>query len=198
MAQVANDEMAPPSLRRVASREVSEVPKVTRSVASYLREYTEDGPHGVSPLVPSGAAELRRNQPSGLSRQPSGLSRQPSNLSRMLDSQPSVSRQVSNPMPDLGRSVTSFMRDFIDESATLESAPPASALPSLSAMAPPPPLQSPLDLGGGGAFGMPPPGPLSAVPPALTSQLSLEAGLFGGPPSISRRNSPRLGSPRLS
>ena len=45
VSHVAHDMAAPPSLRRVASRDgVSEPPKLTRSVASYLREMSEEVP----------------------------------------------------------------------------------------------------------------------------------------------------------
>ena len=81
---VASDVAAPPSLRRVASRDGTEVPKLTRSVTSYFDSIMGDGvPRASSPLVPAGD-EMRAPAagPSSLSRQPSlglsSLSRQPS------------------------------------------------------------------------------------------------------------------------
>ena len=118
---VAADAAAPPSLRRVASREAHEggAPKLTRSVTSYIREIAGDGDRdglsgmSSSPLVP---ADSSMHAPAS-SRQPS--------ISAVAA--PSISRNPS--IPNLGgRSVSSFIKDFIDTSAQLE-APPMSAVP---------------------------------------------------------------------
>ena len=167
LPSIASDPMAPPALRHVASREgVTDPPKLTRASSAYLR-YISEGP-GASPAMPSGAAAL--NVPDALG---GGM---PSSLGP-----PSVgaSRQVSdNPMPQLGRSVSSFVRDFIDESATLMDAPPASAVPPSNAALMPP-------LRAGASFSE-----LADLPgmgdiPGLSRQ-----------DSLGRRASPRLGSPR--
>ena len=173
--QVAYDQSAPPALRHVASQEgLAEPPKMTRSVASYLRDISEEG-IGSSPLVPSGSAELHLRAPAAPPLLSSGR-------------QPSISRQGSlglgldsNPMPSLGgRTVTSFLQNFIDESATLESAPPPSAVPPTLRSGPS--FSELADLPGIGESSS---DTLSAIPPSLTAQISRD---------FNRRSSPR-GSP---
>ena len=189
---LGSDAMAPPSLRRVASGQgAAEPPKMTRSVSSYLRDISE------SPFAqPSGQAELGSAGGSS-SRHATTVPQALAQGGVGMMGPPSVghSRQISeNPMPSLGRSVSSFVRDFIDESASLSSAPPANALPSLGSG--PPSLSRGgasfselMDLPGIGGFGadalMPGDG-LPALPPGLSREPSLTGGRSPG-----RRASPR-------
>ena len=180
-AAVAGDN-APPSLRRVASRDVTNTedptaaaapPPLTRSLTSLLKDISGDTGGAPSTSMPPPTF-------SGGGRAPGSLSRQNS-IGLSLLGGPGLSRQASlNPQDMLGgRSVTSFMRDFIDESATLESAPPASAVPPSLRLST---SQSSFDALGD--FGL-----------GRTDSLGLGGGglgSLGGPPSLSRRASPRV------
>jgi len=170
---VANDPTAPPSLRRVASGNgILDPPRMTRGVSQYLVDNGMAASTSPNLPMPSGAAALMP-APSNLSRQPSitragSFSRGPSGLSR----QPSGAGLNDGPPTLNGRSVTSFMNDFIDTSAALDSAPPPSAVPSLAA---------------GLSFST-----LLADPVDNN-----EMPLLSGQPSVGRRSSPRgKGSPR--
>ena len=182
---IAADDTAPPALRRAASGE--NIVKLTRSVSSYVRGQMGEGPatgaaggvvaSSTSPLVPDNGGMRAPAAHSALSRQPSlsALSRQPS-LSR-------VSRQPS--VPGLGRGVSSFLRDFMDESAALDSAPPPDAIPPSLRLA------NSMDPGADGASLMPP--PLSANMDSFNvDSFFSNHGTASGPPTLSRRSSPRV------
>jgi len=155
---VAADPNAPPSLRRAASltgeaAEGMAPPKITRSVTSYIRELSGDISASIS-AGPSGASPAVRLPSGGVPRAP-GMARQQSERSQLLTdlgvaatgsdfidscavpSEMGVATASANPplvaarehsLPNLGRSVSSFVRDFIDTSAELE-APPQEAVP---------------------------------------------------------------------
>jgi hypothetical protein len=93
-----------------------------------------------------------------------------------LSRQPSLS---ASGIPGLNRSLSSFVNDFIDTSASLDSAPPPDAIPS----AVPPSLRVP-QLSRGASFD-------------LLADLSADAvgESFAAPPQLSRRSSPRLAAP---
>lgn len=115
---IASDVAAPPSLRRCASGEVGsdgqvpQPPKLTRAVSSYIRilEDEANAQAGGTPRSDAGASEGQMPP-------------------ARLPSQLGPSRESSQPAePNLGRSITSFVRDFTDVSALLEP-PPADAAP---------------------------------------------------------------------
>ena len=165
---VAADAAAPPSLRRVASSQggAPEPPKLTRSVTSYLNEIANGGDSG-SPLVPNPPGHgVGGSDGSAL---PPSLAREPS--------------EAAPPM--LGRSMTSFVRDFIDESASLDP-PPA-----------PPPLQTTASISAffDASLGATSDAATAAAlgPPPTASPAAIAAAL-GPPPTSSPRglrNSPR-------
>lgn len=169
VAAAVSDTAAPPSLRRVASNDAGglmDPPKLTRSLTSYLKEMSGEAPPAPSPQI----------RPTGAGAEPAAFSRQ---VSFGLDRQPS-----ENPMPFLGRSMTSFVRDFVDTSAELESAPPANAVPPSLRLSTSQHSLDPLDLGFDYNAG--------ASAGAGLSSLGQGAGSFGGPPPLSRRSSPRV------
>lgn len=186
-AAVAADSNAPQSLKRVASHDGSgpvEPPKLTRSLTSYLKEISDSSaaPSGQSPTQGGGGhfggagptllpSSLSRQ--ASLNRQPSALSRQPSNVQGMLG----------------GRNMSSFVRDFLDESEQLGNAPPPNALPPVlqtSASLNPGELSDAalgLDLGGNGGLG------------SLGGGLGSLGSALGAPPPLSRRSSRNVDSP---
>ena len=172
---LAAEPSAPPSLRRVASGQGG---SLTRQASNFVGSFLNESPFAAQP---SGAADLATD--GGFAVPPPRPTTVPQALAAgMTMGPPSVgaSRQISeNPMPSLGRSVSSFVRDFIDESASLVSAPPASAVPP--SLQPGPSFSDLMDLPGIGSAGG---NPL----PSLSDPL--------GPPALSRRASPRIGSPR--
>lgn len=140
VSAAAHDPLAPPSLRRVASAKREDEdgmgpPKLTRSVTSYIREmagdegYTGGSLSGASPLVPG--SQQRAPMPSA-ARQGTSALLSSLGMGGSSGAPPQLlSREAS--VPNLGRSVSSFVRDFIDTSAELEAPPPSAVPPPLAA-----------------------------------------------------------------
>ncbi len=106
-ALVIADAAAPPQLRRVASGDASEA-RLTRSVSSYINELAFQQEPDAAPRPAGGSSAL--GPPSSALGPPPTFVRAPSMLGPSRD--PSAIAE-----PNLGRSITSFVRETIDVSA---------------------------------------------------------------------------------